>query len=54
MMYIYLNHHVGVGFPGHLFAGVQIKKLVHHGGGQSVSYLQVLHREHLSGYRLLS
>lgn len=38
-----LNHHVGVGFPGHLFAGVQIKKLVHHGGGQPVSYLQVLH-----------
>lgn len=46
-------HHVGVGRAGHLLAGVKVQELVHLGGGQSVSDLQVLDDEHLPGHRLV-
>lgn len=43
-----------MGSAWHALAGVQVEELVNLGGGQSVSYLQLLHDEHLSGQRLLS
>ena len=42
-------HHVGVGLARHLFAGVEVKELVHLGSGQPVADLQVLDGEDLAG-----
>lgn len=46
-------HHVRMGFSGHFLARIQVEKLVHLWGSQSVSYLQVLHNKHLPWDRLI-
>lgn len=44
------TYHVGVGLAWHLFARVEVQELVHLGSGQTVTDLQVLDGEDLTGH----